>query len=195
MNTALSVRGPGYDAGSMLTRTFAMRFTRALASVFVFALASHARSARAHVPVPAADDNLFAVGPSVAYAPGSGQRSGFLAGADATLSAAFAWASLGARARPGEHFNLYPYAEAGLWFGVNLGIGYSLGLGANVPRQNVHLFVGLPVPVGALGESGSLMFVEPYYRPTMSLSDPEDRPTLHELGLLVKWAWPVGAAD
>jgi hypothetical protein len=136
---------------------------------------------------------MLTLGPSLAAAPGSGQRSGFLFGADATLTIALGWVSLGARALPGEHWNLYPYAEAGIWFGLNLGAGYSLGVGRDVPLQNWHLFVGLPFPIGALGDE-PLLFVEPYYRPTMSLNDPTDSPALHEIGLLAKWAWDVGSS-
>ncbi|HEX6273201.1 MAG TPA: hypothetical protein VFZ53_09180 [Polyangiaceae bacterium] len=166
---------------------------RGIAVLAGFSIVTGARSAQAHLPIPAADDNMLAVGPSLAAAPGSGARSGFLFGADATLTIALGWLSLGARAQPGEQWNLYPYAEAGVWFGLNLGVGYSLGVGRDAPLQNWHLFVGLPLPIGALGEA-PLWFVEPYYRPTMSLNDPSQSPALHELGLLVKWAWDVGAS-
>jgi len=146
----------------------------------------------AHVPVPSLSDNAVVLGPSLAYAPGDGERSGFLFGGDATLTAGFAWASLGARVRPGERFHGYPYAEAGIWLLVNFGVGYSVGLGSDVPVHNWHWFVGLPIPVSALSDDDPAIFVEPYYRPTMTIDD--TAPTLHELGVLLKWAWPLSRA-
>jgi hypothetical protein len=151
------------------------------------------RTAEAIEPIPSVTDNLFTLGPSLAYAPGEGQRSGFLAGTDATITAGFGWGSLGARVRPGESWNVYPYVEAGVWFVVNFGVGYSLGLGPKTAPQNWNWFVGLPIPLGAIGEDEPLFFLEPYYRPTMSID--ASFPTLHELGLLAKWAWPVGSKE
>jgi len=148
-----------------------------------------ARHSQAHMPLPSLGDNAFVLGPSVAYAPGDGQRSGFLFGGDATLTAGFAWASLGGRVRPGERWNGYPYAEAGIWLLVNFGVGYSVGLGSEAPRHNWHWFVGLPIPVSALSDDDPVILVEPYYRPTMAIENAS--PTLHELGVLVKWAWPM----
>jgi hypothetical protein len=160
------------------------------AALLVSALGT--RPAEAHMPFPSLSDNSFVLGPSLAYAPGSGRRSGFLFGGDATFTAGFLWASLGARARPGEGWNTYPYGEAGLWLLVNFGVGYSLGLGPDVPRDNWHWFVGVPIPVSALSDDEAAIFVEPYYRPTMAIDS--GAPTLHELGLLVKWAWPLSNA-
>jgi len=170
----------------------ARSFTRVGGPTLTLGLMFATHTAQALEPIPSATDTLFTLGPSLAYAPGDGQRSGFLAGADATITAGFGWGSLGARVRPGETWNAYPYVEVGVWFVVNFGVGYSLGLGPDASPQNWHWFVGLPIPLGSLGSSDHpLLFIEPYYRPTMSIDDPS--PTLHELGLLVKWAWPVGS--
>jgi hypothetical protein len=158
----------------------------------LFACLCAAGRASAHMPFPSLSDNGVVVGPSLAYAPGDGQRSGFLFGADATFTAGFAWVSLGARARPGERWNAYPYGEAGIWLLVNFGVGYSFGVGPDVPKKNWHWFVGVPIPVSALSDDGAF-FIEPYYRPTMAIDDPA--PTLHELGLLVKWAFPADLAE
>ena len=134
---------------------------------------------------PSASDSTIFVGPSLAVAPGSGERSGFLFGADATVTAALAWASVGARVQPGEHWNVYPYGETGIWLLVNFGIGYSFGLGPEIPTNNWHWFVGVPIPVSEVFDENSAFFIEPYYRPTMAIDDPA--PTLHERGLLAKW--------
>ena len=174
-------------------RFCARSLARGGAPLLTLGLVFATRHAEALEPFPSATSNLFALGPSLAYAPGDGQRSGFLAGADATITAGFGWGSLGARVRPGENWNVYPYVEAGVWFVVNFGVGYSLGLGPETAPQNWHWFVGLPIPLGSIGEDDPLFFVEPYYRPTMSIDDPS--PTLHELGLLVKWVWPVGSDE
>jgi hypothetical protein len=184
---------PRFHAGRAFHHGRARHVACAGGALVVLAMGGEARAEEAPVPVPAADDNLFVLGPSLATAPGEGQRSGFLGGVDATLTVSFGWMSLGARARPGERWNVYPYAEIGVWFVVNVGVGYSLGVGPDIPLHNWHWFVGLPVPIGALGDADiPMFFVEPYYRPTMSLADPTHRSTLHELGLLVKWAWPIG---
>ena len=144
--------------------------------------------------VPEAPDNLFLIGPSLAGAPGEGSRAGFLAGADATLTATLFWGSIGARTRLGEPWNVYPYVETGLWFLVNFGVGYSVGLGHDAPRHNWHWFVGIPIPLSLGSEEGSSfggVLLEPYYRPTMDLDPTHAQPTLHELGVLMKWVWEV----
>ena len=169
-----------------------MPMKRALCWLTLLACLFGAGRAQAHMPFPTLSDNMVVLGPSVAYAPGDGQRSGLLFGGDATFTAGFLWASLGARARPGEHWNTYPYGEAGIWLLVNFGVGYSLGLGHEVPRDNWHWFVGVPIPASAISDDEAAIFVEPYYRPTMAIDSAV--PTLHELGLLVKWAWPLSSA-
>lgn len=156
-----------------------------------------ARPAEAH-GFPETPDNLFLIGPSLSGAPGEGTRSGFLAGVDATLTATLFWGSVGARTELGEPWNVYPYVETGLWFLVNFGVGYSVGLGREAPRHNWHWFVGLPIPLSLGSEEGSSfggVILEPYYRPMMDLDPKSPAPTLHELGLLMKWMWEVRAGD
>jgi hypothetical protein len=103
-------------------------------------------------------------------------------GLDLTLGKNLLWGSVGLRGELdplGAGRALTPYVEAGVWLGVSLGIGGQVQLASRL-RAGPHAFLGLPIPVAARG------FVEPYYRPALLLGG-DDRATVHEVGLLIKW--------
>jgi hypothetical protein len=93
-------------------RPLALSFNCALASPFLLAMPAMAQPGDAHLAVPdtglydTSSVALLVLGPSFAYAPGNGQRSGFLAGGDVTLTSSFSWASVGARLRPGDDWSV-----------------------------------------------------------------------------------------
>jgi len=120
-----------------------------------------------------ADDVGYMVGPSAGVA--LGPRKGPLFGLDLTLvpKTPF-WISGGVRfeATADEH-EWQPYAEVGVWFLFNAGIGVT----ATQAGADAHLFFGLPVPVWIK----PFAVVEPYYRPCFGSPS-----STHELGLLMK---------
>jgi hypothetical protein len=130
--------------------------------------------------------NEIAVGPSAAWARVEG-RSDFAYGIDFTyftqLKRAFPpyfWATAGVRAASTSGpIVVLPYAEMGTWFFLNMGFGYSAALRADTVTHYAHLFVGLPLFPRPI--------IEPYYRPAFRLAGAQ-APTIHEVGLLLKWS-------
>jgi hypothetical protein len=96
------------------------------------------------------------------------------ASVDITEHALIFWLSVGTRFSTSM---VNPYAEAGLYLGVNAGAGVSYvhGHGA-VP----HYFFGIPVPIS---RDVWFRFVEPYTR--FSMIDPK----IYEFGLLIKFGF------
>jgi hypothetical protein len=131
-------------------------------------------------------NNDVAVGPSLAWARVD-RRSDFMAGLDFTYftkstSPFFPlyWVSAGLRtASATGPAVVLPYAEAGGWLLFNVGIGYSAAIRAESSTHYAHLFLGLPLY--------PFPIVEPYYRPAFRLGGAA-APTIHELGLLLKWS-------
>jgi len=110
------------------------------------------------------------------------------------------WLSVGLRsAFQPESTHLLPYIEAGVWYGVNIGLDYFVGMtsgGDNAPRvplHNLHLMVGVPIPLWSKRETSSLniVFVEPYYRPGWG-SGGGAQSFSHEVGVLFKWVFEAG---
>jgi hypothetical protein len=117
---------------------------------------------------------------------------GSLASLDVTGALTVFWASTGLRAlRLERDTYLFPYVEAGIWFWANVGVGYTVGaMGPRVVRHNLHLFLGLPIPIPAdrAGWARDLFVIEPYYRPQFGLSSSTGpHRFIHEVGLLFKW--------
>ena len=71
---------------------------------------------------------------------------------------------------------------------ANVGVGYSYSLNnSSAARQNVHGFVGIPVPLYGMGTRGKPGFyLEPYYRPMLGISE-TDSHVIHEFGILFKY--------
>src|SRR3954468_10021444 len=68
-------------------------------------------------------DGLFVVGPSLAYGSSVGATDHPLYGVDATYVKDTLWCTLGGRVLQRSSPIVLPYAEAGLWLGVNIGFG------------------------------------------------------------------------
>jgi hypothetical protein len=92
-----------------------------------------------------------------------------------------------------SHF--MPYVEAGFWFVVSVGVGYAAGFSVGgddaprIPRHNVNLFVGVPIPVKVWKNSKKhhrVLYLEPYYRPQWGTGGGA-RGWSHEVGLQLKW--------
>jgi len=144
--------------------------------------------------VPASLARADAMPAPLEQAPTLGLSGAWVSGADDTpggamLGVDFAyfyehyWASAGTRLRLESDGvgAIYPYVEAGAWYLVNVGLGYSLGLAdGRKPWSNVHLFVGVPIPLATEG-TWILPYVEPYYRPMLG-----DGVVVHEVGVLIK---------
>jgi hypothetical protein len=90
------------------------------------------------------------------------------------------WGGGGVRMLHGSSTWIAPYAEAGLFFFGNIGAGCTYLPQSPGRKFHPHLFLGVPVPVGAEVFSYPV-YVEPYYRPLWL-----EGPTLHEVGLFVK---------
>jgi hypothetical protein len=133
---------------------------------------------------------VFAVGPSVAYGDRTGGE-GLVYGLDATYSPIRPfWLGVGFRSfenleRPDR--DLLPYAEAGVWFVLNLGGGYTFDVDSSARNMSgPHFFAGLPIPIVGwdAASKGLLLYAEPYYRGTFGQDG-----QLHEFGVMVKWIW------
>lgn len=146
---------------------------------------------------------LVLLGPSLAWSSHHG-RSELVVGADLTLACRMAylteglgapdidlfdimhgWISLGATSAMARDRWVAPYAELGGWLFVNLGVGYGLLNDGGGWRHGMHLFAGLPIPLGD-GPTARHWVIQPYYRYYFAY---HPRPTerTHEAGLLLKW--------
>ncbi len=113
------------------------------------------------------------------------------------------WASQGFLWLFDDDFEALFYYEAGVWLGVNLGLGFAIG-GTRDPPVQWNLFIGLPIPIVGMDEPELFpgFFVEPYYRPSFHISG-SDVLWDHEIGLILKlttlefeWPWADdGEAD
>jgi hypothetical protein len=128
------------------------------------------------------------------------------------------WLTLGLRsAFQPEATHFLPFVEAGAYLLVNVGVGYSVGISrairddttaSGVPRHNVHLFIGLPIPLNFGGPADRQrrtqrahrgwrdlfqhgLFLEPYYRPSWGRGGGHEGWS-HEVGLLLKYHWGWG---
>jgi len=80
---------------------------------------------------------------------------------------------------------LWGYGEIGSWFFVCYGAGASARLyGSAGGKGDVHLFVGVPIPL-SLSNQSTLPYLQPYYRAHWAV-DPNFGFDFHEFGLLVK---------
>ena len=95
-----------------------------------------------------------------------------------------AWLTGGGRFLFADTVRPYAYTEAGIWFGLNIGLRYSLDLGHDpTSLHNARGFLGLPIPLyGVSTPRVPGFFAEPYYRPMLGLSDSV---WSHEFGLLI----------
>ena len=155
----------------------------AFALLAVLAGFAPSSSARADA-VPAPPEQAFTAGFSGAWVSGADDTpGGAMLGVDVAYFYEHYWLSAGTRLRLESDAvgAVYPYVEAGLWYLANVGLGYSLGIadGRN-PWSNVHLFVGVPIPLSSSG-TWILPYVEPYYRPMLG-----DGVVVHEVGVLIK---------
>ena len=81
---------------------------------------------------------------------------------------AFSWLSAGSIFYREGQFNK-AYLEGGIWVVANLGLGYSYSRIDNTNLSNVHLFIGLPIPLNAgffdfhLADE-ELYYIQPYTR-------------------------------
>ena len=73
------------------------------------------------------------------------------------------------------------YGEAGFYFLFNIGAGYSMIKLNNVNTGNIHMFIGLPIPMGKMSFK-RMIFIEPYYR--FRLAGNEQ--SMNEYGALLK---------
>ena len=97
------------------------------------------------------------------------------------------WVSAGARGLPHETNPIgLVYGEAGIWLGVNLGMGYAYKTGQTTgSRRLLQGFLGVPVPVGIDARGNPGIYVEPFLRPLMTLEGKDIR---YEVGLLIKYS-------
>ena len=141
-----------------------------------------ARSARADTP---SADNDITVGPSISWGLGAEGETPLILGVEVSyLPMDFLWATLGARVARAERDTTFLHVEAGTWLFAALGVGYSQritgdGFDANV----IQLFIGEPIPFMDAFDAG-MLFVEPYYRPSLGLSHTHLQ---HELGVMLKF--------
>ena len=175
-------------------RLAAVLRTAALAALF--AASAWSPAAQAGTPPPGGWDpaNGLTFGPSMGAV--SAPHLGWAAAPGAELTyfhrintPLYFWISAGARLfADREGIACLPYAETGLAIlFFDLGIGYGRGIGdARAPRDALHGFVGLAIPLFSPGR-GDLLYVEPYYRPTSALSP--ERSAIHEFGVMLKWLW------
>jgi hypothetical protein len=138
-----------------------------------------------HLPDP--PEHRLVVGPSLAYGSIAGAADHPLYGLEATYAYFVFWGSAGARLWHDAGPTLLPHAEAGVYLGINVGVGASYILENERERRLApHLFLGLPLPVYVVDapwgplEAGSC-FVEPYYRPLWWQGN-----ALHEVGLMFR---------
>ena len=73
------------------------------------------------------------------------------------------------------------YGEAGFYFIFNIGAGYSMIKINNVSSGNVHIFLGLPLPLTKVSFK-RMIFIEPYYRFRVAGNDQ----SMNEYGALLK---------
>lgn len=93
------------------------------------------------------------------------------------------WVSSGFKYYNTDEKAYLPYLEAGLWFFLNIGVGYSYGFSdENYKKHNINLFFGMPLPAFLL-KIKLPVFIEPYYRPIYSF---ENKKKTHEFGIIAK---------
>jgi hypothetical protein len=127
-------------------------------------------------------NDMLVVGPSLAYGSRVSASDHPVYGVDLTYTRHQVWGTLGGRLLHDDRPTLLPYAELGVWLGVNVGFGATFLLNRESEQKRLlapHLFLGLPLP---LGETQSkLWLLEPYYRPMWWQGG-----ALHEVGVLLK---------
>jgi hypothetical protein len=152
---------------------------------------AHGRAMGFGIKIPRA---TFTVGPSVGF---FAARDVMAVSTTVEMSGAYRlfWSAAGLRmAFSNDTTYLLPFVEAGVWFFGSFGIGYSAGFstgpGSPIPLHNVHLYLGVPVPVfkAKLGR-GHLLLV-PYYRPSWGSGGGAEGWS-HEVGVLFKWRYEV----
>jgi len=188
------MRNPRVDTGvSSLAAAFAPRCA-AVAALLAVAVWTHAAGAIEPPPAGWVPENGLTFGPSIAAV--RAPRLGWATAPGAELTyfhrihtPLYFWLSAGARLfADADGVSGFPYAETGLsLLFLDLGIGYGRGIGdERAPRDTIHGFIGLAIPVFTPGR-GNLLYVEPYYRPVGALTP--ERFAVHEFGLMLKWLW------
>lgn len=114
---------------------------------------------------------------------------------DLTGSYSLLWLSGGLRTAYVKKTGYFmPYVEAGVWMIATVGVGYTAGFltgsGPLIPRHNIHLYLGVPIPLVELQviSSKHVLVLTPYYRPSWG-SGGGSQGFAHELGLMFKLAW------
>jgi hypothetical protein len=113
------------------------------------------------------------------------------------------WLSAGLRsAFQADSSYFLPYIEMGLWLLViNVGAGYTAGFSVGsddrprVALHNVHLFLGIPIPVwkarNEAKEETGFLFLQPYYRPQWGIGGGAAGFRCHEVGLMIKMSFSL----
>ena len=161
----------------------------------------------------------LSLGVSGAYNYVSKDNTGSIVGYEITGSIEFGgirwWASQGLQYSFTDNMNAFFYYEGGFWAIAALGFGFAFGGGDPDRFYHIHLFAGLPIPVVGMTDAKRFpgFYIEPYYRPRLSIgaglgggglgsagssaatgtnSEPE---WTHEVGVMlkltsVKFMWP-----
>jgi len=131
----------------------------------------------------------FSIGPNVAYGWDRYGSHGAFVGLDTTISYGLFWWTVGFRSllqRGKQEIAFIPYVETGIWYFVNLGVGYDFVWTMDLGMDNgFHVFAGLPFPFAGDPVRGFGGLIEPYCR-VMFLWGARHSLLVPEAGILIK---------